>query len=133
MTATVRPLPPPLQVQYPLCGICGNETSHDGEHWQCENCKAFWRADGTEGERAGNWDYPDAERCPSIDGRYLTGGCWSRNSYDATLRQCLLDAGHTGDHHWNSAESYSYCWTDLQAATEAQLSQREVELKAAGR
>lgn len=80
-----RPQPPPLEYQYPLCGICGHEvTSYDPDSFNCEGCDATWP---TGASADGAWNEPDAERCPSTH----------YHEYLKETFRCVLTAGHMGD------------------------------------
>lgn len=77
-----------LDVEFscPPCPLCGVELEADADSLRCDGCCAAWHADGSDGE----WDDPDATRCPatrSFDHQHLAN------------EQCALAAGHnTADH-----------------------------------
>lgn len=124
-----RPAPPPCEAQPPLCGICGNDTWHDGDGWTCDVCMASWPTEAQSQRAAGEWDNPTAAVCESVDGRYLPGGTWW-STHEAerfasqgipVIRRCMLHEEHSGDHTWTDEVIGRYCWTDTTAATTEQL------------
>jgi hypothetical protein len=115
-----RPTPPPLELLNPLCGLCGNSTEHVGEEFACSSCGITW-PDRQIGSENGEWDEPDAERCPSVDGRYLPGGCWEKFAHSSDIRQCWFADGHSGEHIHIGTYGTLYCWRTDQAATPEQL------------
>jgi hypothetical protein len=114
------PAPPPLEIQYPLCPLCGNEVDHDGDGFRCYPCAASW-PDERIGIYDGQWSDPDAPRCESIDGRFLPGGQWAKSSPKWEIFRCLYPAGHGGDHSWYSPFATRHRWADENAATPEQL------------
>lgn len=131
-SATDQPLPPPLEVQFPLCGVCGNETGSDGEYFECLPCGAYWpMRSNSVGFETGKWIDGDSEdgrvRCESIDGRFLRGGCWGSNpnTRDVEAFQCILAAEHIksdrDEHHWADGRRNNRSWSDMEAATAEQL------------
>ena len=43
---------PALVINYPDCGGCGNEVSHNGDSFQCDTCHATWAENATDGDTA---------------------------------------------------------------------------------
>ena len=91
MTATKRAPLPPLVVQPPLCPICDEEVSYDGDSFWCETCHGRWAGDRYDEEGVAD---PDTEQCPAEiapdeDGKYpdLVGRRY----------RCVRDAGHPAD------------------------------------
>lgn len=60
--AVVRPAPPELEFQTPLCSICLEATEFN-EGFDCPNCGAHWAEQGNE---PGEWDDPEAVQCTSV-------------------------------------------------------------------
>ncbi|GAB3471895.1 hypothetical protein [Actinophytocola sediminis] len=104
-TTTTRPAPPPLEYQPPRCSLCGNDTCHDGDGWNCENCGASW---DDEGNDDGEWHDPDAELCdatiqPLADNEFVT------EEQRAQVYRCTLDAGHDADRRLHvSRDGWTY-------------------------
>lgn len=118
-----RPTPPPLQIQLPICPLCGNTVEKDGGVFRCFDCEAYWPTENA-GHEPGEWDHVLAPQCDSIDGRRFPGG-WLAKEYgpDVTVRRCMLAAGHhpATDHTWTDPAHHRHCWDDAQAATSEQL------------
>lgn len=61
MTTTdlsVRTLPPPLEIQYPLCPLCKDQVWLDEETFRCGPCSAAWPSTGI-GNEDGAWEMDD--------------------------------------------------------------------------
>ncbi|WP_181312496.1 hypothetical protein [Nocardioides campestrisoli] len=110
-----RPAPPELEHRAPLCPMCHEETSHDGDSWLCQGCEASWDDNG----RGGSWFDEDLKVCdstfkpfdnPNLELRYES----IRHHVVHCSRAVDEDGEHDGKHRTLSAV-YAYEWVDEQA------------------
>lgn len=114
-----RPLPPALELQYPVCTLCGEEAEHDGEQFECPRCHATWPVTGIGAER-GTWNDQEALQCGAFDGRFLPGGSYAHSTPRRELFRCMYVLGHEGEHRWSDGFG-RHCWDDAHSATPAQI------------
>lgn len=117
-----RPLPPPLELVDPLCTLCGEYVTHDGDEFGCGTCHASW-PDTSIGSARGEWETPDAERCTALDGRFYRGGCFYSGREPDEQWQCMYVAGHEGAHNWGDGYA-RHCWYDEDSASPKQIARR---------
>ena len=86
---------PSCAVQYPSCGACGIDTSHDGDSFYCEDCDLDY-GNGDDGNEA---SFRDEEQPPCAK---PCDNTWHRSKhFDLACEPCKLPEGHR-----------SMCWTD---------------------
>ena len=105
-----RQPPPPVEPHTPDCSICGKSTYWD-DGFRCDTCRASWSERGL-GVDDGYWDDPDVPQCASLDGRYQPGGSRQESAIRypilaARTPRCMLDAGHSGEHRSDFADTWS--------------------------
>lgn len=105
-----RPGAPALEFRRPLCPLCGEETSHDGDSFTCEPCGAYWPTDHDEGE----WYDDDAEQCEATHQPFARNEFAAGKPYQFETVRCMLDADHAGKHRVDSITT----WTDETAVNE---------------
>lgn len=90
---------PPAEMQYPSCGCCGSETSHDGDVLCCYGCGLDF--DGATMEAS--FRDPDAEMCgnPCENGYHQPDRLRPGSRF--TCAPCQLPTGHESL-HWTACE-----------------------------
>lgn len=89
---------PSCSIQYPSCGACGCETTHDGDSFYCDDCDLDY-GQGQDGEQAtfrDEDDKPCGEPCDN---------CWHgpKAGYTYECAPCALPTGHLST-HWTPCE-----------------------------
>ena len=86
---------PVCAVEYPSCGACGSNTSHDGDTFYCDECDLDY-GDGDDGHEA---QFRDEEQKPC--GKPCDNTWHAPEHLNLICTPCKLPATHT-----------SFCWTD---------------------
>jgi hypothetical protein len=91
---------PPAELQYPTCGACKAETSHDGDSFACYDCGLAF----SEGDLTAQYINPDAKMCGSpCDNFWHRPGKIAGMAFDCGT--CQLPTGHASHHYTNCAAS----------------------------
>ncbi|MGW7684866.1 hypothetical protein ACWGID_29270 [Kribbella sp. NPDC054772] len=90
-----RQRPADLLWRNPACMMCGDEVSHAGDGWSCENCHAYWPTDNPE---HGEWTNDVADQCTATTQPFADNPHAIGKPYQYETVRCLLDATHTGTH-----------------------------------
>lgn len=88
-----RPRPPELEHRPPMCTLCYEEVTSDGDGWNCEGCSAYWPYNSYGDD--GSWDEEDAPQCPGVIQPFLKSG---HENIRTNEYRCLLAQGHEGSH-----------------------------------
>lgn len=92
---TKRTPPGSLVPRNPMCPLCYDEVSCDGDTFWCEPCGAQWPCEDPGFNDPGGWRDDEAAQCGGIKQPFLT------SKYDNIRHdeiRCLLDQGHETDH-----------------------------------
>lgn len=93
---------PSCRMQYPLCGACDEETTHDGDSLICDPCRLDYGTgeDGTTASYSFSYD-DDPQPCGAACAEeYHADSYRSKGSlYVYVCVTCVLPAGHTSDHY----------------------------------
>ncbi|MDQ5860683.1 MAG: hypothetical protein M3536_00270 [Actinomycetota bacterium] len=86
---------PACSVEYPSCGACGDNTSHDGDTFYCEDCDLDY-GNGNDGNEA---TFRDEEE--KTCGKPCDNTWHAPEQLNLICTPCKLPATHR-----------SFCWTD---------------------
>lgn len=78
---------PPAEHRYPECGVCGEETTGDGDGYDCDDCGVSYSNDGSFSQ----WHDDEAEQCEAR-------AVYFHPQAHRPPRRCLLNDGHAGHH-----------------------------------
>lgn len=93
-TRTTHPALPDADVQYPICGACGDETEHDGDSFRCYACRLAFDSNTLQAEYDDELDEPCGAPCTNEyhgDERIKPGWTFA-------CEPCALPQGHTSEH-----------------------------------
>lgn len=90
---------PTCTVQYPTCGACHGETTHNGDGLECEPCGLYY-GDGEDGTQAEYMD-EEADPCSKPCDNHWHGLGRIRDGYGYHCGTCQLPEGHTSDCYTN--------------------------------
>lgn len=89
-----RPPPPELDFPPPVCTMCGKDTYHDGDSFNCDPCGAYWSGNGP-----GDWSDPEVLVCTSSSKPFDHDNLAPEHEHIRHhLRHCILPLDHNGDH-----------------------------------
>lgn len=90
---------PDAVLQSPACGACGSETSHDGDHFYCEDCQLGFNTD----DLSAFFLNPDTEPCGFSCDNYWHGNHIIQQGQGYDCGTCMLPAGHESM-HWSGCQ-----------------------------
>ena len=97
-----RPNLPLCSWQYPTCGACGGETSHDGDVFYCDDCRLDY-GDGEDGTEA---TYRD-EGCPPCGAPCSGHLPLNEAQWRWECTPCQLPDTHAPLLHWHDCQPVS--------------------------
>ena len=91
---------PSCSVQYPSCGACGGDTSHDGDSFYCPDCDLDY-GDGEDGTTATYRNDDEACGAPCDNTWHAPNAIEAGTSFKCA--PCSLPTGHSS-FHWTPCE-----------------------------
>lgn len=87
---------PSAEIEYPTCGSCGGETSHDGDTFTCEDCGLYFDPTTLRPNYLDDRVAPCGVPCVEPLHSPTSSALDDRVPWECT--GCLLPAGHTSPH-----------------------------------